>query len=163
MSSLVLSWKSLTREEAYKDEWMNFFSFIWTCSVDLVTVTSWSDHNWKLTEFWIPRCTKKAFYNVSGAKLQTKVKEYTFFLPTLIKMLLRHSFHQVESVMFRQLSFLRKADKTEQLFGFVFERLGSSFALVNIDVIGYFFWTWVPRHQANNYVSWVAWFSFYLV
>lgn len=54
-------------------------------------------------------------------------------------MLPRHSFHQVASVAFRQLSFLRKADKTEQLFGFVFERLDCSFALVNIDVIGYFF------------------------
>lgn len=77
---------------------------------------------------------KEAFYNVSGATLQNM-----HFFPTFIKMLPRRSFHQVESVMFRQLSFLREADKTEPLFGFVFERLGCSFALVNIDVIGYFF------------------------
>lgn len=70
--------------------------------------------------------------------MQTKVTENIFF-PTLIKMLPCLCFPQVESVMFRQLSFLRLADETEQLFGFVFEGLGCSFALINIDVIGYFF------------------------
>lgn len=39
----------------------------------------------------------------------------------------------------RHVSFLRLADETEQLFGFVFEGLGCSFALINIDAIGYFF------------------------
>lgn len=48
-------------------------------------------------------------------------------------------FLQVENVGFRQLSSLRIADETEQLFGFVFQGLGCSFALINIDVIGYFF------------------------
>lgn len=70
--------------------------------------------------------------------MQTKATENSFF-PTLIKMLPCLCFLQVESVVFRQLSSLWIADETEQLFGFVFEGLDCSFALINIDVIGYFF------------------------